>query len=202
MITIVEYSASQQLSSHARSCAVVLCSEDSELQTGYKSLHDSNMYPIQIFVNVTYSFTDCQMSNCTGDLELQIELYHNGYTRTSHNIQNNREASSGTRKFVFGADTLTQGFYLKLKSNQGCVTVSRVLVYHFQCPGHDRQSTGLGRPPATPAPVTGAVVISTEMCYIYDFPHTTVQKALICTSQGKWLECEYSENEVTCKGKL
>ena len=176
-------------------CGGGLCYGDPQLETHYINLR-ANMYPVQIFVNITYSFTECQTSNCSGDLELQILAY--GMT-IIHNIQNNREVSNGTRAFAFDANTLTAEFYLTLRSIQACVTVSRVLVYRYECPGHD--STGLGYRPTTPAPASGAVMISTERTYTY-VTYTTVQDALICTSQGKWLECEYSENEVTCKGKM
>ena len=191
------------------SCGVVLCSEFKKIKTPYinQRFEAFIMYPVKIFINVTYSFMDCQIPNCSGDLELQLTQYSydigdwytsgEGIMPENHIIPNTREGSTGTKNFFFDPDT-SGDFQLTLTSHDSCVTVSRVLVYRYECPGHDRQSMELGRQ-LLPAPLSGAIVISAERSHV---SYITVQEALICTSQGKWLECEYSENEVTCKGKL
>ena len=70
------------------------------------------------------------------------------------------ETSSGTKQFFFDSNTSVAGLFLALTSVGACVTVSRVLVYHYECPGHDRLSTGLERRPATQAPVNGSVSVT------------------------------------------
>ena len=80
--------------------------------------------------------------------------------------QNTSGVSSGTKQFFFDSETSFAGIFLVIQSFEACVTVSRVLVYHYECPGHDRLSTGLERRPATQAPVNGSVSV-TPYCAEY-----------------------------------
>ena len=48
------------------------------------------------------------------------------------------------------------------RPNATCVTVSRVLVYRYECPDNEWQSVGLTRHPATQAPVTGEVSVTPQ----------------------------------------
>jgi hypothetical protein len=162
-----------------------------------------NTYPVRIFINITYSFMECQMANCVGDLELQTASEHyNVYDGDSimpdNHVQNTKGASSGTKQFFFDSEPWIYQFSLALISRNSCVNVSRVLVYRYECPGHDRlPTTDLLHRRATPAPVSGSVVARSNNAEFCDV--TIPYKTLMCTSQGVWLVCEGAENEFICK---
>jgi hypothetical protein len=171
-----------------------------------KTLPSPNTYPVRIIVNITYSFMDCSMPHCYGDFELVLANYSKGIRYSygeggimpDNSIQNTSGVSSGTKQFFFDSETWIYQFSLALISRNSCVNVSRVLVYRYECPGHDRQpTTDLIHRPATPAPVCGSGVVrpsNTEFCDV-----TIPYKTLMCTSQGVWLVCEGAENEFICK---
>ena len=118
-----------------------------------KSLPAPDQYPVRIFVNVTYSFMNCPRPQCDQDFELLLANYSSGARYSygedgimpDNQIQNTGEASSGTKQVFVDYDASVTGFSLALRSYEACVRVSRVLVYRYECPGHDRQSTGLAR---------------------------------------------------------
>ena len=145
---------------------------------------------------------ECQMENCNGDLELQVTDDYYYYTEEGimpdNHVQNTKGASSGTKQFFFDSETFTE-FRLALRSVEACVYVSRVLVYRYECPGHDRPPTSNLRRPATPAPVCGSVVVRPSNTSVCD---VSTYNTLMCTSQGVWLVCEGAENEFICKGKV
>ena len=141
---------------------------------------------------------DC--SRCSNYVHLRV-TYPNGYYDDT-SIQNTNEDSSSTKHFFFDLPTSVTGFHLELLEglHKTCINVSRVLVYHYECPGH-------GGPlyrPATPAPVSGSVLVRRN-CANTCFAGTVVTSALTCTSEGKWLECDPGDNdfeyEFMCKGK-
>ena len=101
------------------------------------------------------------------------------------------ETSSGTKQFFFDSNTSVAGLFLALTSVGACVTVSRVLVYHYECPGHDRLSTGLERRPATQAPVNGSVSVTPYCAENSHFTDISAPHHLVCTSKGTW------ENDLT-----
>ena len=134
-----------------------------------KSLPAPDRYPVRIFVNVTYSFMNCPRQwQCDQDFELLLANYSSAGNRYSYGedgimpdnqIQNTGEASSVTKQVFFDYNASVTGLALALRSRAAYVTVSRVLVYRYECPGHDRQSTGLLRRPATQAPVNGVKIV-------------------------------------------
>ena len=117
--------------------------------------------------------------------------------------------------FSFDSNEHYNRFYLVLRRHEAAdaLTVTRVLVYRYECPGSDRlPPTGLLRRPATPAPAEGAVAVSvTPHCAENAHLPAGAHDHLLCTSDGIWLEisqinCECnkgykeSENGTTCEG--
>ena len=191
---------------------------DKRLRTQFinKNLPESHTDPVRIYVNVTYSFTGClgEQSHC--DVELFLANQSNGESSSygSGGIMPNNliasSVSSGTKQFFFDSDTSVTGFLLALISVEACVTVSRVLVYRYECPGSDRlPPTSLLRHPATPAPVSGH--IRPVKPYCAENAHLRDENSTIsCKPNGEWLnsnaQCEcnsgYREDEegTTCEG--
>ena len=66
------------------------------------------------------------------------------------------------------------------------MTVSRVLVYRYECPGHDRLSVGLVRLPPTQAPVSGSVSVTPYCAENSHFPSFSNPTTLRCSSEGFW----------------
>ena len=88
-----------------------------------------------------------------------------------------------------------------------CVTVSRILVYHYECP---YQNIGLTHLPATQAPVSGSVSIWPKCAHN---SHNIRQHSMVeCSAEGKWIDendnCECDEeffrldNRCILKGKV
>ena len=186
------------------------------LQTQFinKSLPAPDTYPVRIYIDITYSFTECPKPGC--DVELHIENYSESFSfgenviMPDNHIQRTNETFNGSKKFYFDSSTSSTGFNLKLISREGCVTVSRVLVYRYECPGHDRQPTvDLGRRLATQAPVIGSVSVTSHCAENSNFTGRPAVRMLMCSSYGLWsgapLPCQcdvgYSRNENICEGK-
>ena len=182
------------------------------LQTQFinKSLPAPDTYPVRIYIDITYSFTECPKQGC--DVELHIENHPKKFMFAiipDNHIQSTNETYNGTEKFYFGSNSSSTGFNLTLISSEGCVTVSRVLVYRYECPGHDRQPTvDLGRRPATQAPVTGSVPVTSYCTENSNFTGQVPPMSLKCFSFGHWfgaaLPCHcdvgYSRNGDICEG--
>ena len=136
---------------------------------------------------------------CSDYIYLRVTYSDRNFSDTY--IQNTSEASSDTKHIFFDLPTSVTGFDLELLTAEAtCINVSRVLVYHYQCP---EQIRPLYRP-ATQAPINGSVLVRSN-CANTCFAGTVVTSALTCTSEGKWLECDqednYFEYEFMCKGK-
>ena len=183
-----------------------------------KTLPSRNTYPVRIFVNITYTFADCSMPHCYGDFELRLANYSNdrrcpygeGGIMPDNRIQYTSGVSNGTKQFFIDSNTSFAGIFLALRSFEACVRVSRVLVYRYECPGHDRLSTGLERRPATQAPVSGSVSVTPHCAENSHFTDISAPHHLVCTSKGTWqndlthCECNtgYSKDEdrLMCAG--
>ena len=167
------------------------------LQTQFinKSLPAPDTYPVTIFVNVTVSGT-CSEADCDKDFELLVshiipgkpEVYSGEGIRPDRYIPLSRVNVSDTKQFSFDSQTNSSGFHIRLEANCACVTVSRVLVYRYECPGHDRQpSSGLARRPATQAPNAGAVFVRPFCAENSHFSDISNHNNLICLYNGTWL---------------
>ena len=183
-----------------------------------KSLPESHTDPLRIYVDVTYSFTDCLGGQQHCNVELFLANYSNNH-RSGYGsggiMPDNLIAngiSSGTKQFFFDSDTSFTGFFLALTSVEACVTVSRVLVYRYECPGSDRlPPTSLLRRPATPVNVREGLRLVKPYCA--ENAHLGNETLTIaCRSDGIWndgvvarCECDsgYREDEegTTCKGR-
>ena len=155
------------------------------------------------------------MPHCRGNLELLVS--HEGSDKYTANgiapnnvIQFNLRIPSGTRQFSFLSNNTSSGFSLALRATEACVTVSRVLVYRYECPGHDRLPTGLSRRPPTQAPDSGSVRVNPYCAEHSHFSTANGQNKLVCLSNGTWLNeqpqcvCDegYKQDVDTCKGKI
>ena len=189
---------------------------EKHLQTQFinKSLPAPDTYPVRIYVDITYSFTECPKQGC--DVELHIENHPEkisfgvGAVIPDNHIQGTNETSNRSKNFYFGSSNLSTGFNLTLISHEGCVTVSRVLVYRYECPGHDRQPTlDLGHQPATQAPVSESVPVTSYCAENSNFTSQEPPMSLKCLPFGHWsgapLPCQcnvgYSRNRDICEDK-
>ena len=189
-----------------------------------KSLPAPDTYPVRIFVDVTYysyrcmphchhdiltNCTNCDMPHRRGGIELLVSHADSGeYTGdgiTPKNVITYNETKT-TKQFYFNTSSV---FSLALQATEACVTVSRVLVYRYECAGHDRLPTGLSRRPPTQAPDSGSVRVNP---YCADHAHISAangQNKLLCQYNGTWLNeqpqcvCDegYNEDVDTCQGK-
>ena len=145
-------------------------------------------------MNVTVSGT-CSEPGCDKDFELLVshiipgepEEYSGEGIRPDRYIPLSRVNVSDTKQFSFDSQTTSRGFYVRLEGNNACVTVSRVLVYRYECPGHDRQPTGLARRPATQAPDAGAVKVRPFCAKNSHFSDISNHSSLTCLYNGTWL---------------
>ena len=200
--------------------AVSVCSGESGekwLKTQYisKSLPAPDEYPVRVFVNITYSSVVCPPSSCEGDIELRIahstmsDFSRDGLMPNNRIILQNTTAST-TQQFYFDISEVENGFFLVLISHSKgvCVTVSRVLVYRYECPGQEQLSTGLTRRPATQAPVSGRVLVMPYCAENSRHSDTSRPEYLVCNSEGHWFNdqthcvCDigYSRDGDKCEG--
>ena len=157
------------------------------------------------------------MAHCRhDDLHLDLRVSYEGsdkYTRygiAPDNVITYNETKS-TKQFCFESNNTSSGFSLRLQATEACVTVSRVLVYRYECAGHDRLPTGLSRRPPTQAPDSGSVRVNPYCADHSHFSTASDKNKLVCQSNGTWLndksqcECDegYSNEEHAhkCKGK-
>jgi hypothetical protein len=181
-----------------------------------KKLPASDLYSVRIYLNITYSFLDCEKCDDEG-LQLKIAHYTNG-TRYSYSEEGimpdnyinyaRQPPPSHTKRFFFDSEPPSDSFFLALKDGPGtfCVEVSRVLVYRYECPG---RQTGLAYLPASQAPVNEPVQVTPYCAENSDFSETSNPDILSCTSEGTWddvvLQCMcdpgYTEDESGTKCK-
>ena len=182
-----------------------------------KTLPAPNTYPVRIFVNITYSFMSCPRRHCDDNFELLLANFSNGTSyqygeggiMPDNSIQNTSGISSDTKQLFFDSETSFAGIFLALRSFEACVTVSRVLVYRYECPGQDRLPTDLLRRSATPAPVGRSLEPITPYCAENSHLNNKTS-TILCRSDGVWVngnarcECDsgYTEDQegTTCKG--
>ena len=193
--------------------AVAVCSGEpgdkgTKIQYISKSLPAPDEYPVRVFVNISYSFIDCpeetepqrlptpgpSSQHCEREFELQLEIIRTdaGQSLSGNNIlpgSHIYDAEIGEVQLYFDLNANeNEQFRLALVSrpNATCVTVSRVLVYRYECPDNERQSVGLTRRPATQAPVTGEVSATTECVENSDHAAGSRTESLVCTAEGQW----------------
>ena len=179
-----------------------------------KSLPAPDTYPVRIFVDVKYSLNDCDKPHCHHDLDLELRVsqgseYTGDDIRPNNVISYNMKNPNGTRQFSFLSNHTSSGFSLSLQATEACVTVSRVLVFRYECAGHDRLPTGLSRRPPTQSPDIGSVRVNPYCADHSHFSAASVENTLECLSNGTWLNAQshcvcdegYKQDVDTCKGK-
>ena len=80
---------------------------------------------------------------------------------------------------TFTLDPSDTGFYVALQDTGTCVGISRLRVYHYNCPSRQE---GLVLYPETPAPVSGSVNINIK-CVDNAVSNST---QVTCHSNGTW----------------
>ena len=152
-----------------------------------KSLPAPDHYPVRVFVNITYSRTCSNVTDCENDIELQVRLPNTHQILMSYTMPGNHTldtTASGIQQFYFDLNKEEDIFVLTLisHSNDTCVNVSRVLVYRHECP---QQSIGLTCYPAIQAPIGEA--ISVFPCCVENSHFSSQGRSVPqCTSEGKW----------------
>ena len=145
-------------------------------------------------MNVTVTGT-CSGVGCNEDFGLLVshvisgkqEKYSGNGIRPDSFIPLSGVPFIGTKQFSFDSQTNSSGFHFRLEADNACVTVSRVLVYRYECPGHDRQPTGLARRPATQAPNAGSVFVRPYCADNSHFSDISNHNSLRCLYDGIWL---------------
>ena len=171
---------------------VEVCSGEQWLKTQNinKSLPAPDNYPVRVFVNITYSMTCSNVTDCESDIELQVRKPSTNQILMSYTMPDNHHlldtTASGTQQFYFDSNEKVNMFVLTLmisRSNNTCVNVSRVLVYRHECP---QQSIGLTHLPAIQAPISSETVLFFPPCA--ENSHFSLQGRSVpqCTSEGKW----------------
>ena len=200
--------------------AVTVCSDspgDKLLLTQpiNKSLPAPDIYPVRIFVNISYSYMDCP-TRTPCNYDLQLEMNSGGSPLSADGIMPDsriRDGDGSEMQFYFDLDPHENDlFHLVLVSRPMtyCVTVSRVLVYRYECPGHERQSAGIARHPATQAPVNETVSVTSQCAENAHHTELSQPNSLFCSSEGKWnndqtvCECDwgYYRDDDVCKGNI
>ena len=185
--------------------AVAVCSRSEGnkvllIQIIDKSLPAPDEYPVRVFVNISYSFMDCppgprQSSNCDREFELQFAEMPGDQVfalRGSDIMPDNhiRDTEIGEMQLYFDLNNNEdEQFRLALvsRSNGACVTVSRVLVYRYECPDNERQSVGLTRRPATQAAINTDIFVTALCAENSNFSESSISDGLLCTTKGTWL---------------
>ena len=179
-----------------------------ETQSINKSLPAPDTYPVRVFVNITYNITDCPTteSDCGSNFFLRVKDDNNKTL-----IEDNLNSSDHFRVNFDLSPNQTKNFRLLLVSSQdsGCITVSRVLVYRNECPGHERVPGDLVRRPSVQAPVSGSVPVTSSSCAENaNYTEHSQPQDLVCTAEGKWLndgtncQCNqgYYKDGTVCRG--
>ena len=172
--------------------AIEVCGNDNEtenwLETQYinNSLPSHDRYRIRVFLNVSYSFTNCsEDTDCDSDVELSRDNgngYQLNFMPESHIHSDIPTATQQFYTFKNTAKSLGNIALVTQPPLYGCVSVSRVLVYSYECPD---QRTGLTYRPATLAPNKETVNTMTqcaENSHLINETYTYSQ----CNSGGEW----------------
>ena len=172
-----------------------------------KSVPVNDSYPVRVFVNITRT-SGGHCDKCSPmitvfkyftNTQQEREVYNNTKYYTADGIMPRnimKYLDATVTEFYFDMDQDKDGFYFALqdfnmkKGDRGaCVTVSRILVYRYEC---SAQTVDLVRYPAAQAPISGNVPISVE-CTENARPLTD-SMMVNCTSEGQW-----EVNSIGCK---
>ena len=156
------------------------------------SSHD---YAVQITVQVAYALQSCR-SQLGCDMGFRLLNYKtntqqlpsttgSGYMNTENYEQFGRARPSSTTRAYFETYSFTlnpsdTGFYDAIRDVGTCVGISRLRVYHYNCPS---RQVGLALYPETPAPVSGSVNINIKCV---DNAVVSGSPQVTCHSNGTW----------------
>ena len=208
-------------------CSVLPGEQNNWLFTQHinKSVTVNDSYPVRVFVNITSTFRYC--GNCSPlimvlkyftNTQQQTDIYTNIKNYTPNGIMPRNTikyfAATVTDHFYFDMDQDEDGLYFALQdynmenTNRGaCLSVSRMLVYRYECPA---RRVGVVRYPTIQAPISGNVPIGVECI---ENAHPLNDSMLVnCTSEGQWevnsiaCDCdpgffaETDDDITTCRG--
>ena len=124
---------------------------------------------------------------------------------TDNYDQFGRARPSSTRRpyfdtYTFTLDPSDTGFYVAIRDKGTCVGISRLRVYHYNCPS---RQVGLVLYPEAPAPVSGSVNVNIKCV---DNAVVSGSPQVTCHSNGTWgpenpvCECRpgYEERQGEC----
>ena len=183
-----------------------------ETQIIRKDLPAPDTYPVRLFVNINYS-TNCStsMSDCETDVFLKVkDVVNDTLIEIMPESNLNKTSSFQEKQFSFDLrPNETEQFQLLLVSppNSGCITVSRIFVYRYECPG---QPIDLVRRHPVQAPISGEVPAPFPSYCAENSHHTHgSSESLRCTAEGRWMsdqtncQCDegfYQDNDVCSRG--
>ena len=152
---------------------------------------------MEIKVEVIYALQDC-ISELGCDIGFRLLNYkintpqvpsitESGYMNTNNYEQLGRASSTmqaaQNETYTFTLDPSDTGFYVALQDTGTCVGISRLRVYHYNCPSRQE---GLVLYPETPAPANFSSVDVRFTCV--DNAHTSESESdtTTCHSNGTW----------------
>ena len=162
-----------------------------------KSFANTNNYPVEILVDITYALQSCR-SDRNPSCNTRFKLYR--YITTSQQLPSTRgsgfmnkdnyesfgtakPAATGARYTEMHRFTLQPqqtSFYIAIEDTGTCVTVSRLLVQRHNCL---EKQIGLVRYPDTPAPITGSASVDVSCA---DNAESSSSAAVTCDREGQW----------------
>ena len=148
-----------------------------------KSLPAPDTHTVRVFVNITFS-TNCSTteSDC---VELHIKAEDGRMLEVMPDNVLKLDAGSQLKQFYFDIEPNRTDHFRLVLVNPGsglCTKVTRVVVYRHEC---RRLRTGLTVLPATQAPATGRVPVS-SYCTEYSHHAQNSQPVLECDYTGMW----------------
>ena len=158
-----------------------------ETQNISKSLPAPDTHTVRVFVDITFS-TNCSTteSACEGSVELRIKAEDGRTLEVMPDSVLKLDAGSQLKQFYFDIEPYrTDHFRLALVSPGSglCTTVTRVVVYRHEC---RRLSIGLTVLPATQAPATGRVLVTSHCTENSHHTQSSWPDALECDYTGTW----------------
>ena len=152
-----------------------------ETQNISKSLPAPDTYTVRVFVNITFS-TNCSTTESDCGIKAEdgrmLEVMPDNILKL--------DAGSQLKQFYFDIEpNRTDHFRLALVSPGSglCTTVTRVVVYRHEC---RRLPTGLTVLPATQAPATGRVSVTSHCTENSHHTQNSRPDSLVCDYTGMW----------------
>ena len=162
----------------------------------------ADTYTVRVYVNITYTFLSCRVrANCREEFLLQNYITNSeqqsltcsqnsqfsGSAIMPSNIirKSSNSETSTARYFNMTADQ--DGFYFAVQDigsddlRGTCAAISKLIIYRHECRA---QAVGLVRYPATQAPASGTVSVTTQC--VPNAQKSSSSLDVMCSSDGYW----------------